>query len=160
MQPLPPSFFAQDTLTVAKQLLGKIIEVNGFRGRIIETEAYKQDKASHARTRTERSALMHDTHGYVYVYIIYGIYHCLNFTSSTEPGAVLIRAVEPLNTSGKTDGPGKLCREFNITKQQHNGTLVGDTISVFDDGYIAKTIQETPRIGIKEDTYLLWRFTI
>ena len=74
MKQLPKSFFAMDTVTVARELLGKIIEINGFKSRIVETEAYSQDKASHAFKKTERSTLMFDTHGHVYVYLIYGMF--------------------------------------------------------------------------------------
>lgn len=169
MKALPPSFFARDTVIVAKDLLGKVIAVNGVRGRIIETEAYKQDKASHAYKRTERSALMFDTYGHVYVYLIYGMYYCLNFTTEKEGvGAVLIRAVTPLaeekNASGVGrsigTGPGKLSLLFGITKEQFNGTKIGDKLKVLDDGYTVAKIIVTPRIGITQDTHLLWRFVV
>src|SRR3989339_935802 len=129
MKLLPPSFFAGDTITVAKELLGKVISVNGCTARIVETEAYGKDPASHAFTRTERSALMYDTYGHVYIYLIYGMYNCLNFTTEThgKPGAVLIRALEPLteietmqkrrktnNLHNLCSGPGKLCQALNI----------------------------------------------
>ncbi|HLD79660.1 MAG TPA: DNA-3-methyladenine glycosylase, partial [Candidatus Nanoarchaeia archaeon] len=97
MKELSSSFFAQDTVKTAQDLLGKIISINGMLVRIVETEAYGKDPASHAFKRTDRSALMYDTYGHVYVYLIYGMYWCLNFTSNQdEAGAVLIRAVEPL----------------------------------------------------------------
>lgn len=161
MKLLSPSFFAPSTVMVAPALLGKVIEVNGLRGRIMETEAYTQDSASHARTRTERSKLMFDTYGYVYVYLIYGMYHCLNFTTEKDGvGAVLIRAIQPLNFSARANGPGKLCKAMNITKSKHNGTAIGDKIKVFDDGFSTEKIHKTPRIGITEDTPLLWRFVM
>src|SRR3989338_3362390 len=100
MKPLPQSFFARNTVDVAKDLLGKIISVNGFKGRIVETEAYGRDPASHAYKKTEKD----------------------------QAGAVLIRAVEPLNrldqlkkkrnTDNITNicsGPGKLCQAFGIS---------------------------------------------
>ena len=73
MKPLQASFFARDTVIVAQELLGKIISIDDMQARIVETEAYGRDQASHAYNRTERSALMYDTHGHVYVYLIYGI---------------------------------------------------------------------------------------
>src|SRR3989338_8580683 len=123
MKELSSSFFAQDTVKTAQDLLGKIISINGMLVRIVETEAYGKDPASHAFKRTDRSALMYDTYGHVYVYLIYGMYWCLNFTSNQdEAGAVLIRAVEPLagiekmqqnrkteKISNLCSGPGKLC---------------------------------------------------
>jgi len=76
MKLLSENFFARDTVAVARDLLGKVVMVNGCSARVVETEAYKQDKASHAYKKTERSLLMYDTYGYVYVYLIYGMYWC------------------------------------------------------------------------------------
>lgn len=70
-------------MLVAKNLVGKILSVDKVKVRINETEAYKQDKASYAHKRTARSALMHDAYGYVYVYLIYGMHYCINFTTDT-----------------------------------------------------------------------------
>lgn len=173
MKEIPSSFFAKDTVTVAQELLGKIIDVNGIRVRIVETEAYGRDPASHAYTRTERSALMYDTHGHVYVYLIYGMYWCLNFTSDKDnPGAVLIRAVEPLTgiekmkKNRKTEkitnlcsGPGKLCLALGIDKK-YNGLKIGKEIKVFDDGFVSEKITSSSRIGIKDALDLPWRFFV
>ena len=173
MKPLPASFFARDTVMVAQELLGKIIFANGMQARIVETEAYGRDPASHAYNRTERSALMYDTHGHVYVYMIYGMYWCLNFTSDKDDaGAVLVRAVEPLtgienmkkrrNTEKITDlcsGPGKLCSALGIDKR-YNGSKIGKEIKVFDDGFKAEKILTSSRIGIKDALDLQWRFFI
>src|SRR3989344_185112 len=167
MKPLPSSFFASNAVKVARNLLGKVLEVNGFRFRIVETEAYGRDQASHAYKRTERSALMYDTYGHVYVYLIYGLYHCLNFTTDrNDAGAVLIRAVEPLEPLNplafkeySCNGPGKLCRTLGIDKR-FNGLKIGAEINIFDDGYKIKKIASTSRIGIKGDLHLPWRFYI
>ena len=173
MKELPSSFFARDTVAVAQELLGKIISVDGMQVRIVETEAYGRDPASHAYTRTERSALMYDTHGQVYVYLIYGMYWCLNFTcDKNEAGAVLIRAVEPLTGIEKmkknrkaekmTDlcsGPGKLCRALGIDGK-YNGLKLGKGIKVFDDGFKVGKIASSSRIGIKDALELQWRFFV
>lgn len=173
MEILPRSFFARDTVKVAKDLLGKIIFVNGYQGRIVETEAYGQDPASHAFKKTERSSLMFETYGHVYVYLIYGMYHCLNFTTEKEKaGAVLIRAVEPLNKitelkqKRKTEkivnicsGPGKLCQALGIDKT-FNGLQLGKEVKVYDDGYKVKRYGKSSRIGIKDAVHLQWRFFI
>lgn len=138
MKQLPLAFFARNTIQVAQDLLGKIISVNGILARIVETEAYGRDPASHAYTRTERSRIMYDTYGHVYVYLIYGMYWCVNFTTEkNDAGAVLIRAVEPLSgietmkKRRKTDkitnlcsGPGKLCQALAIDRR-HNGLKLG-----------------------------------
>src|SRR3989344_262448 len=171
MKQLSPTFFARDTMNVAKELLGKILLVNGFKARIVETEAYKDDPASHAYTKTERSALMYDTHGHVYVYLIYGMYNCLNFTTEkNNPGAVLIRAVEPLNkletlkqirnTNKLTNlcsGPGKLCQALGIDRTM-NGLRLGRNIKIYDDNHSVKKISSSSRIGIKDAQELPWRF--
>lgn len=173
IKPVPRSFFARDTVEVARDLLGKIISVNGFQGRIVETEAYGRDPASHAYRKTDRSRIMFDTYGHVYVYLIYGMYNCINFTTEkNEAGAVLIRAVEPLNKieelkkKRSTDkitnlcsGPGKLCQAFGIDRNL-NGSPLGGKVKVFDDGFRAGKIASGSRIGIKDALDLPWRFFI
>lgn len=149
---LSKEFFNQDTVKVAKQLVGKILQVDDVKARIIEVEAYKEDKASHAYKRTPRSELMYTTYGHVYVYFIYGMYYCLNFTTDSKAGAVLIRA---LDLDG-CNGPGKICKTLNITKKD-NGVAIGKRFKVFDDGYKPKIIA-SERVGIKQDTHLKWRF--
>ncbi len=171
MKELPQDFFARNAVVVARDLLGKIIEINGMQGRIVETEAYCRDKASHAFTKTDRSALMFDTYGHVYVYLIYGMYHCLNITTDAEnAGAVLIRAIEPLTnitvmkihrksdiTHNLCNGPGKLCQAFNV-QMNLNGQKLGDEVKVYDDEYMMPKIVQTTRVGISEDKELPWRF--
>ena len=171
MKLLSSTFFARDTVAVAKDLLGKILSANGVSGRIVETEAYKRDPASHAYTKTERSRIMYETQGHVYVYLIYGMYHCLNFTTEeNDAGAVLIRAVEPLSgieemkrrrkTAKEVNlcsGPGKVCQAFAIGKQ-HHGIQLGKDIKVYDDLLVVPTIKTSPRMGISEAKELLWRF--
>ncbi len=174
MKKLPLSFFSRDTVTVARDLLGKIVEVNGCRARIVETEAYGKDPASHAYTKTPRSRIMFDTYGHAYVYLIYGMYNCLNFTTEREskPGAVLIRAVEPISgiedmkARRKTEaltklcsGPGKLCTAFGIDRS-FNGLELGRVMKVFDDGFIVNKICKSSRVGIKDALELKWRFFI
>ncbi|MBT3451523.1 DNA-3-methyladenine glycosylase, partial [archaeon] len=143
---------------------------------IVETEAYGKDPASHAFKRTERSAIMFDTYGHVYVYLIYGMYNCINFTTEKEtvPGAVLIRAVEPLNEielikqrrkTNKKDnlcsGPGKLCQAFDIDKR-YNNLVIGNEIKIYDDKFKLNhfKIGQSSRIGIKDALHLEWRFYI
>lgn len=172
MKLLPTYFFSRNTLIIAQELLGKIMVVNGCKARIVETEAYGQDPASHAFKRTERSALMFDTYAHIYVYLIYGMYYCLNFTTEKvgQPGAVLIRAVEPLNKieelkkRRKTEkltnlcsGPGKLCSALGIDKS-HNGIKLGNKVKVYDDGFKVGKISSSSRIGIKDAQDLQWRF--
>ncbi len=104
---IPREFFTRDGLTVARELLGKVLvhetPVGTIRGRITETESYMgvNDKGSHTYggRRTERTEPMFREGGCSYVYFTYGMYHCMNITSGTEgdPQAVLIRGVEPVD---------------------------------------------------------------
>jgi DNA-3-methyladenine glycosylase len=117
--------FARPTLEVARALVGArlVHQVGpGDRrvGRIVETEAYlgPSDRASHARFgATGRARVMFGPPGHAYVYLIYGMYHCLNVVTEPEGSgaAVLIRAVEPLaGIEGRTQGPGLVCRALGI----------------------------------------------
>jgi len=147
------SFYLRPTLKVAEDLIGKfLIHKKGgkiYEGMIVETEAYAgfNDLASHgSKGKTKRNAIMFEKGGFAYVYLIYGIYHCLNFSTEKKdyPSAVLIRA---LNLPG-TDGPGKLCRKFQIKKETHNGLdLTGNTLWVEDRGIKLKP-KTGPRIGV------------
>lgn len=164
LKPLGREFFGQSTLTVAQNLLGKTLLFNNIQGIITETEAYigEEDPACHASKRkTKRTEVMFGSAGYSYVYMIYGMYYCLNFVTekSNFPAAVLIRAIE-INGIPKQNlnGPGKLCRYLGITKQHNKIDITkSNNFFVFDTqqkiSYIA-----TPRIGIKVGTDKLWRF--
>ena len=141
------AFFKRPTLKVAEGLLGKYLVVKrGGRilaGKIVETEAYigEDDLACHAsRGRTNRSETLYQKAGAIYVYLVYGMYHCLNIVTEREhfPSAVLIRAVEPVDgievmkKLRKTDalrnlasGPGKLCMAFGIDKKMNGQNVFG-----------------------------------
>ncbi|PAV11385.1 3-methyladenine DNA glycosylase [Arsenophonus sp. ENCA] len=161
---LPRSFYERDTLCVAKDLLGNVLKFADYHGVINEVEAYvgQDDPACHAvRGCTPRTAVMFGAAGFSYVYLIYGMYHCLNIVTEREgfPTAVLIRGIDLYKpTVLSLNGPGKLCKKLNITKnnnqidltQCHNFCVYDSTIQ---PEYIA-----TPRIGIKVGTDKLWRF--
>jgi len=163
------SFFALPTLEVAPSLVGKVLKVGKVSGRIVEVEAYTDDPASHGHRRTERSAIMHETFGHVYVYFIYGMYHCLNFTTDrNHVGAILVRAVEPLSGIGVMrrrrgaedihrlcNGPGKLCEAFGIDLS-FNWTKVGDRVRLYEGE--AGPVATGPRVGITKAADLHWRF--
>ena len=147
---LARSFYKQATLEVAEKLLGKYLVCKADQreivGKIVETEAYvgPEDRASHAsRGRTKRTELMFGPAGYAYVYLIYGMYYCFNVVTEHEgyPAAVLVRAVEPVDafvTDGKptTNGPGKLCRFFQIDKTLNGVDLCGSQLYIEDRGEI------------------------
>lgn len=173
MKELKEDFFKRNTVRVAKELLGKIIFVNNCSARIIETEAYTNDPASHAFKKTERSSIMYNTYAHIYIYLIYGMYYCINFTAekTNKPGAVLIRALEPLtgieemqkrrntkNIYSLCSGPGKLCQALKIDKTLNEKKL-GKEIKIFDDNYKPEVCKSS-RIGIKDALNLQWRFFI
>ena len=167
---LDPDFFARDTTEVARDLIGAEIVVGHCRGRIVETEAYTTDAASHSVMRPKQSVVMQQTYGHVYVYFIYGMYFCLNFTTEREgAGAVLIRAAEPTRGLGLmeerrgtrdikklTSGPGRLCQAFGIDLT-YNGERIGRRIKV-QRGNGSPEIASSKRIGISRATHLEWRF--
>lgn len=167
---LEPDFFSRDTLIVARDLIGTTLVLGKCEGRIVETEAYTTDAASHAVTRRNQATVMRETYGRVYVYFTYGMYHCLNFTTDrTGPGAVLIRAVEPLsglkqmierrgreNPKLLASGPGKLCQAFGIDLRL-NASLIGQRIKL-RERVGRPDVSTSRRIGISNAIELEWRF--
>lgn len=164
MKRLTRAFFNRPTLLVAEELIGKILVYKKHRGIITETEAYRgfDDPASHAyRGETPRTKVMFGKPGHAYVYLIYGMYYCLNIVTEPEgcPGGVLIRGVKLLDKSGlHLDGPGKVCRHMEITKAQYGVDIIKSP-----DFYMGCTKQSiefstSPRIGIKVGVDKHWRF--
>jgi DNA-3-methyladenine glycosylase len=177
---LPRSFYARHTVEVARGLLGKILVHGRTAGIIAETEAYLggDDLASHsARGITNRTRVIFGPPGHAYVYFIYGMHECLNFVVGPEgtPGAVLIRAAEPLvgieimkkrrpatRTLEKlASGPGNLTRVFGITRAQNGIDVTRGTLVVRQwTKERAFEIQVTPRIGIRHCADWPLRFVI
>lgn len=169
---LGTEFFARHTVEAARELVGKILVVGPCEGRIVETEAYTTDPASHAVTRRHKAAIMRETFGHVYVYRIYGMHFCLNFTTERDGiGAVLIRAAEPtggieemIHRRGVTDvkkllnGPGRVCQGFGIDLS-YNGRILGREIKIKSPPAAREIdIASSCRIGISQATDLKWRF--
>lgn len=187
MEKLKREFYERETLDVARELLGKYLVHNTITGRtigkIVEVEAYigAIDLACHAYNGkyTNRTKVMFGQGGHAYVYLIYGVYYCMNIVTNQEhyPEAVLVRALEPIEgielmkTRRKTDkvlnlcsGPGKLCMAMEITKLQNGMDLCGDTMYLLDEEEIpSECILTTPRMNIdyaKEAKEYPWRFII
>jgi DNA-3-methyladenine glycosylase len=173
-RPLPQEWFARDATEVAPDLLGKILRHGPCAGRIVETEAYMNDAASHGRVLTARSRAMRETYGHWYVYFTYGMHHCVNATTNKGGvGGVLLRAVEPLEgieimekRRGTRDirnlcsGPGKLCQAFGIDKEKY-GLPIGGDFAIYDAPPVPhENIVRGPRIGIRLAADLPWRFTL
>jgi DNA-3-methyladenine glycosylase len=159
MHPLARSFYNRPTETVARELLGTLLAHrvgSDLRiGRIVETEAYlgPHDRAAHsARGRTARTEVMFGPPGHAYVYLIYGIYNCLNIVTEPEghAAAVLIRALEPVqNIGGSTKGPGLLCQALAIDRRLNGHDLLSANFFVAaSDRSEPFTIAVRPRIGV------------
>lgn len=159
MQKLPRSFYDRDTTLVARELLGKhlVHQAAGVKhiAKIVEVEAYlgAHDLAAHSsKGLTARTKIMFGPPGHAYVYLIYGMHHCMNVVTEREGNgaAVLLRAVEPVaNVTGKTSGPGLLCRAMEIDRRLNGHDLLSE------DFFIAApenpgelSIVKRPRIGV------------
>jgi DNA-3-methyladenine glycosylase len=180
-------FFARRTLDVARDLLGcrlvRILDGQRLSGFIIETEAYvgQEDRASHAAGgRTDRNAAMWGAPAHAYVYLIYGVHHCLNIVTEETgfPAAVLIRGLRPAegiklmrqNRSGRadselTDGPGKLCQALQIDLSFNGADLVANDQLFVESGRhpTSTSVRATPRIGVTGDERAItapWRFVM
>lgn len=191
------SLFEARPELVARRLLGKVLVHPGQRGmmagRIVELEAYlgphndPPDPAAHSHNGiTPRNAVLFGLAGHAYVYSIYGMHFCLNFSCETEgrAGSLLLRALEPLmgleemarnrglslegsRTEGflrqLTSGPGRLCQALGVERGSHNGLDVtdpGSPLQVRDDGYVVERVTVTPRIGIKHAVDWPLRFVV
>ncbi|MGE0199951.1 MAG: DNA-3-methyladenine glycosylase [Candidatus Melainabacteria bacterium] len=183
--PLGRAFFERDTCAVARDLLGQYLVAATPPGHpyfvVVETEAYAEgDAACHAarytaETARGRSAIMFGPPGQAYVYLIYGMHHCLNVVTEVagRAGAVLIRALAPADCAGErpgrhmpllTHGPGRLTRALGITRDAHNGLDLTDPLSAF--WFAAgrhvpdEAVVQTTRIGIRQATDYPWRFYV
>lgn len=185
---LPREFYIHPPDVVARGLLGKLLvrRYEGIRlaGRIVEVEAYfgLQDPAAHAFAgKTKRNSVLFGPPGFAYVYFIYGMHFCLNFSCEPEgqPGGVLLRALEPvegIETMAElrglppdaaprllTSGPGRLCQALGIRRETHNGidvTRARSGLHVEDDGFTAGEIAATPRVGIRKAADWPLRFSL
>lgn len=160
---LSKKFYARPCVQVAQDLLGKILVFRGFQGIITETEAYRgsDDPASHAfKGPTPRSAIMFGSPGISYVYLIYGVYHCLNIVTEEEgqASAVLIRGLQL--SDRHLDGPGKICQHLGISKTQQGINLITSDQLYVTEGVKSVHYQATPRVGIKKAIDKPWRFVM
>ena len=182
MNILPRRFYVSDTKKVARDLLGKtLVRKVGKRvlsGVIIETEAYKgkNDPASHSsRKKTERNKIMFGEVGRAYVYFTYGMHYCFNVVAKKEEdesGAVLIRAIQPIQgikhmiknrktnvVSNLANGPGKLTQAMQITLKQYDLDLTKNSSLFVIDGKKPAKIMAKSRVGIKTGVDKLWNFS-
>lgn len=159
MKKLPRHFYDRETALVARELLGKLLVRRSAGvvriGKIVETEAYlgPHDLAAHsAKGLTARTQPMFGPPGHAYVYLIYGMHHCMNVVTEREghASAVLLRAVEPVkNLAGRTQGPGLLCRAMEIDRRLNAHDLLSDDFFIAGPETAEKfTIIKRPRIGV------------
>jgi DNA-3-methyladenine glycosylase len=194
MQKLDYEFYNRPSTEVAVDLLGKhLVHCHNnikYIGRIVEVEAYMgpDDKAAHSyNKRTPRNEIMFGAPGFAYIYMIYGMYYCVNAITSPKgiPHGVLIRAVEPISGFNEmamnryqkdynlltnmqiinlTNGPGKLCQAMQITKDNYGDDLTKDRLFIVQpETSDIFNIVKSPRINIDysdEAKDYLWRFYI
>lgn len=177
-EPLPREFYERPAETVARALLGKMLVHGDAVARIVETEAYLglQDRAAHAwRGLTPRTKVLFGPAGHAYVYLIYGMYECLNIVADKEgePGCVLIRALEPVaglaamrkrrgdvRDRDLANGPGKLTIAMGITRG-HNGTdVTKGSLTVREGTGAAFETCVSGRIGIRHNADWPLRFHV
>ena len=177
---VPRPFYCRDTEAVARGLLGKILVHRRAAGRIVETEAYlgMDDLAAHAsRGLTERTRAIFGPPGHAYVYLIYGMYECLNLVAEPDgrPGCVLIRALEPLagietmrqrrRTARRIEdlasGPGKLTQALDVTRRHYGRDVTRGSLTVRElELEPPFAIAATPRVGIGESAERPLRFIV
>ena len=187
MPPLPRDFYDRPTLTVTRELIGKVLVHDSPRGRtsgvIVETEAYigESDPACHAAPGpTKRNAPLYGPPGIAYVYLNYGIHNLVNAVTESEgsPGAVLIRALEPLEgealmrrrrargtgkrpsafaTAALCRGPGNLTRALDIRLDHNWRDLVTSDLRIEDAGLGLRDVAWSSRIGIRVGVEHPWR---
>ena len=169
------SWFDRSALEVAPELLGMELihdtPEGPITGRLVEVEAYQgpEDLAAHSsRGRTARNAVMFGAPGHLYVYLIYGMYHCFNVVTCPEgrAAAVLVRGLEPLEgieRGARTDGPGRLCRAMGIHLGHNRLDLLGDRLFLEDGPAVPPArVARGPRIGVDysghwaQKPYRLW----
>jgi DNA-3-methyladenine glycosylase len=186
---LPESFYARDTIDVARELIGKVlVRQDGktrITGVITETEAYRgeEDLACHCRAgRTPRTEIMYGPAGRAYIYLIYGMYWLLNFVTEIpgSPGAVLIRGMFPLSgmeliasrregqpEKNWTNGPGKICRALAIEGHLNGSRIFGKGALIYVDDrpkVDPALITTGPRVGLESVPEpwrsIPWRFMV
>jgi len=176
-------FFSRDPISLARDLLGRVLFYRTaeslLAGRIVETEAYTgaTDAASHAfRGPTARNAVMFGPAGHAYVYFTYGMHHCLNVTAERpgQPGAVLLRALEPLAgidvmrargdrgpVARLLSGPGKIGRAFGLTLADNGRDFTRGPLGISGGVPVAdRQVAISRRIGISRAVELPYRFGV
>lgn len=184
-EPLPRAFYARPVLSVARDVIGKLLVHRTPRGilagRIVEAEAYRgpEDRAAHSfgGRRTARTEAMYGPPGFAYVFFVYGMHWHVNLVTTREeaPHAVLLRAVEPVvgvelmaerrgllpSDVNVCNGPGKLCQAFGIDKRHYGVDLTRGALFLSEASVPRGKLARSPRIGVdyaQEWAEKPWRF--
>lgn len=155
---LPAAFYRRPTLAVARDLLGRTLcrrlqDGTILRGRLVEVEAYDGplDRASHAfRGTTPRNRWMFEPGGLAYVYLIYGVHHCLNIVTGDKahPAAVLLRAAESPD-GASASGPGRLARAFAVDRTLDGASFLDGPLWLeAGEPVLDRAVRRTRRIGV------------
>jgi DNA-3-methyladenine glycosylase len=166
-------FFRRDAVSVAADLLGVRLILDGVGGIIVETEAYRRDdEASHSyRGMTKANSAMFSGPARAYIYRSYGLHWCLNFVCE-EGSAVLIRALQPTDAievmaqrrgishlKRLCAGPGNLCQALSVTGTMNEWPLLAQPFSLQMPAQMP-VIVNGPRIGITKAVDQPWRFAV
>ncbi|MBK9170932.1 MAG: DNA-3-methyladenine glycosylase [Bryobacterales bacterium] len=161
---LPRNFYERPTVEVARDLVGRVLVHGEAAGIILEAEAYlgRDDLAAHAsRGVTPRTRVIYGPPGHAYVYLIYGMYDCLNLIAEPDgtPGCVLIRAAWPVagteamstrrRSRDLASGPGKLTQAFGITRADNGRDVTRGSLVVREGDGPPGPVRATPRIGVR-----------
>ena len=155
---LGATFYRRPALVVARDLLGRTLcrempDGIVLRGRLVEVEAYDGplDRASHAfRGRTVRNRWMFEAGGLAYVYLVYGMHHCLNIVAGEagHPAAVLLRAATSPNGT-RASGPGRLTRAFGVGRDLDGASFLSGPLWLEAGEPVADSaVRRTRRIGV------------
>jgi DNA-3-methyladenine glycosylase len=172
LEALPRAFYARPVLTVARDVIGKVLvhvtPAGVMAGRVVEAEAYRgpADRAAHswAGRRTQRTEVMFGAPGFAYVFFVYGMHWHLNLVTTAEgaPHAVLLRALEPVaglplmaarrglgeRDVRLTNGPGKLCQALGIDRDHYGVDLTGRALFLAETGVPRGKLERAARIGV------------
>jgi DNA-3-methyladenine glycosylase len=175
--PVPQSFFARNALDVARDLVGCSLFMDGVGGRIVETEAYRQDDpCCHGYNgKTARNAVLFGPPGHLYVYFTYGMHYCANTACEPEGvgAGVLLRALEPeagLEAMAErrgvdkprllASGPARLAQALGIGREQNGLPVWLPPLAILPrpSGAPAPEVVSTARIGVRGGDQKPWRF--
>ncbi len=161
MKKLDRVFFQQPTLEVAKSILGTKLHFKGQVATITEAEAYIFTQSDlQQKPKNKRLNAMAQSAGHTYIYLIYGMYYCINITTEAQgtPASIFLRAGIHFNGKKHLNGPGNFTAAMKITTEHNLLDICESSDFFFTEGTSVTDVEITPRIGISSEKELLWRF--